>query len=544
MSKSRIFLILVFLAAIAWLVLSPRKGNRRGELNQALKAGTLGRLPDSTARGLNRLMLAYRDYLGIREPVCLNCAMDSSAKLRVYTCGPAVLRLTGCAAGNAIYDRELNAVFIDGSLVSPAAWNAKGTFGAGHTTLPFLEVYLKFVLLHELGHYFLHRDAGQSFDIFSGSGSATLRRYEAQADSFAVAHFTAIMAVDTAGTLFSPAVFENLAMNVDAKASASDKTLLCLTLMARNINLGMLFGVSPYSEFYADKAHPTFMSRSAGFLSKALESAPVKDKYYAKADWIRAQLLEISRLVAHRAILEVSVPAPLLNLGFDRDGLLVQTLDSGLYRMGYEQLKLPARPGVTEAGLERVAANKVFFDLDALYSFRTGGSFSSGNGQLFALNGGHWQAAAFHDGVPRNLDKVPVQRQPAAAWVYLGIRTVYTGCRRTGYYRGWVAGKWRRRHLDCCRVGRWISCGTSRWSPGRISAWRCCKKMGCTGNLRGFWCRIFPVMVSRRWSVLTWMSRAWRWWRANMIFPNAGCCMIPGIRGITCLLRKYRVYRM
>jgi hypothetical protein len=418
MRKVKLFTAALCIIGIGWLIISPKTFDRKEELNKSLKDHRFGILPDSVSKKLNKILFVYKEHLNITEDICLNCPVDSLRKLRFYTCDPSQVKITRCAAGNAIFDPQLNAVFIDNSLVTADEWVAKGTFGADHKNLPFLEVYLKFVLLHELGHYFLHSKETSLFDAFTPRSSAVLRRYESEADSFAVNRFTSIIEKDTSGTIFNNEIFGNLGMEIEPNITGPDKTLMCLALMGRNINLGMLFGVSPYSEFYSDQAHPTFISRSIGFLSGALQMAPVQDKFYAKAELVKSRLEQIQSIASKHSLTELKMDEPILNMEFDRSGILVQSLDSNLYHGDYNKIA-PGDPGdVTEYTLEKMASNKVYFDLDKLYTFQSGEVFSANDGQILRLKKMRWRGINNFDSLD-TFDKVPLQSQPADSIIYL-----------------------------------------------------------------------------------------------------------------------------
>lgn len=106
---------------------SPQEKSRRAELKSALKKEVIGQLPDSVSHHLTPLLNVYKNCLDIRETFCLNCAINDTFKLRVYTCNREQKELTVCTEGNTLYDQELDVIFIDQSLILPDAWNEKGT---------------------------------------------------------------------------------------------------------------------------------------------------------------------------------------------------------------------------------------------------------------------------------------------------------------------------------------------------------------------------------------------------------------------------------
>lgn len=337
--------------------------------------------------------------------------------MRFFTCEPNDVEVTGCSEGNAVYNATLNAVFIDRSLVSAERWLSRKTFGE-QGRLPFLEVYLHFILLHELGHYSLHRNS-----LNSGLGSARglLERFEAEADSFAIKHFIYLLESDTSGQFFDNEILSNLAFEPEARLTAADKALCCLALVGRNINLAMLFGVSPYSVFYSDKAHPTFIQRSRSFLATALELFPVHNQYYAKALLTERYLEQLEKTATAKAVVEIRCPEQIMDMTFDSKGLLIHSMDSNFFHATYDELSPNKNKLLKRHELERTISTPLYADFDKLFSFANGDVFSAGINELMKHTKGRWlgcpgSLASLPTG---QLLKMPVQRQPASDFVII-----------------------------------------------------------------------------------------------------------------------------
>jgi hypothetical protein len=220
-------------------------------------------------------------------------------------------------------------------------------------------------------------------------------------------------------SLFTKKVYDNLAFDEDPKALPADKTLMCLSLLARNINLAMLFGVSPYSEFYSDRAHPTFISRSINLLKTAIKTHPAGNKYFAKALLTMCLLENISSIANRQSLVEVSIISPILNLNFDNNGILVQTLDSELFRVKYCQLTNNQSSGVIRTTVRKLPINHQYFDFDRMFSFRTGETLCANETQIMVLNANCWEYAYLKLNGSFTFGKVVPQTQPAESFVYL-----------------------------------------------------------------------------------------------------------------------------
>src|SRR5205823_2412969 len=89
----------------------------------------------------------------------------SPCGLHVFSTSAGVQGLTGNPEGNGIYDRDVDAIFLDQSLFRPpqvAYLYADINVTKPRTDEPVLDGYLLFVFLHELGHRVLHRSSRRS----------------------------------------------------------------------------------------------------------------------------------------------------------------------------------------------------------------------------------------------------------------------------------------------------------------------------------------------------------------------------------------------
>ncbi|MES2107986.1 MAG: hypothetical protein V4577_04530 [Bacteroidota bacterium] len=427
MDFRRILLLLVCAGLLVWLCLSKKTAGRAEQLNAALKKGQVGRLPLKDSLQLDSLLAKIVKGAGISTPYTLNRAFDGGKELRFFTCQPSAVAVTNCSKGNAVFDAELNAVFLDQSLVVPQEWRLYDPYSGFEIKpeeLPFLRTYLEFIILHELGHFKLHHASAGFLDAGKSAHSLKWRKYEAQADSFAVRNMSLLIASDSSHTFFAPGTDGTIELKVDATTPARSKTMTGLADVGQNMTFGMLFGLSPYSAFYQDEAHPTFIDRAKGFLNGALKENKDRNSYTQRGEYTRNFLDRIEEVGKNNALVEVSLAKPVLNLNFDTKGIFIQTTDSGAFHAAYRPLspeaqgslkKVVARPLVVKP------ANRFRFEVDRLLSFGDKGTYSVAHDKTLKryAEGQGWVPAVFPKFDFTNWRLPSVAPQPAGPAVFL-----------------------------------------------------------------------------------------------------------------------------
>lgn len=413
---------------LVWLCLSKKAVSRGQQLNAVLKNGQVGGLPIKDSLQLDSLLAKILKGAGITTPYTLNRAFDGGKKLRFFTCQPSAIAVTNCSKGNAVFDAELNVVFLDQSLVVPREWliyDPDSGIQIRADELPFLRTYLEFIILHELGHFKLHHASAGFLDAGKFAHNVKWRKYEAQADSFAVSTMSRLIASDSSHTFFAPGTDGTIELKVDSTTSARSKTMTGLADVGQNMTFGMLFGLSPYSAFYQDEAHPTFIDRASGLINGALKEDPDQNAFTQRGEYTRNFLRRIAEVGKNNALVEVAVPVPLLNLNFDDKGVMIQTVDSGVFHAAYGTISPGSKGELREVRAVRLPFPKTHrykFRVDRLFSFGDGRSYSVSNDDkayVFTKKEG-WLPTSFGKFDFAGFDRFAYQPQPADSVVVAG----------------------------------------------------------------------------------------------------------------------------
>lgn len=340
--------VALLVAVAAWLALdgSPVEA-RRGAVERALEAGTIGGLSAKEeaelAAELERLVHAG----GLHLPVALNRPFTDGV-LNVFTTSPAAQEVTGNGRGNALYDAFLDAIFLDLDVVRPTrVLPMYGDFQVNefHPSDPGPRTYLEFLFLHELGHRVKHRGISRTFDLRFGGSDETQQRWEAEADDFALASFEALYARERIALPHSPG--DMLDLPVSLAPGDPHVVSAGLAAMVHERNLSLLFSGVPYSPFYSDRAHPTFVERALGLVDRSL--ARVTNPGVRTYVELSQEYLSRLHRVGASPLAEIHAPEPIVASAFDERGLLLLSRSGNLLRVTLEDLDKVLsrrRPGV------------------------------------------------------------------------------------------------------------------------------------------------------------------------------------------------------
>jgi hypothetical protein len=289
--------------------------------------------------------------------------------LQVFTTSPAAEHVRFCGKGNAVYDSMLDAVFIDEQIVYPTDWKQllatpDGGWGLDiPLTLddaPWLHVYLRFVILHELGHRQLHRHVASVFDLGPNNDQAAQRRRETDADDFAIARMRT--AYKVAGQYGIRPVEEYTGNTINFEVTdhtpIADQVQASLVEMAQDITQGRLVLPSTTSPLRDDFAHPSYLDRSASLVRQSLLSPSSDPDLMLFTDYI-SKSLERMKEASQSGIVELTAKQPVSAIQFDSRGLLVFT--KGLVqRVSYADLKrllTENRPGLVDSLAQGIAVD-------------------------------------------------------------------------------------------------------------------------------------------------------------------------------------------
>ena len=317
----------VCLGLLLWLVFQPSPTERRRTaIDNALREGRIGQLsPDQTA-WLSTTLSWMAGAAGVTDPVALN-APFLAGRLHVYTTTPASSTITHCGRGNAVYDAELDAIFLDQGLFDNNDFRtflSASVYGSvvSLNDLPFVQTYVRFLILHELGHRKLHRKRAAQFD--SDASSEGTR--EQEADAFALDRLQVAYAMPQArSNNVGAGGAEMLEMQYD-QLTNEERALVDLIGMTTGMNLSLLFISNPYAPFYRDNAHATFLTRSRGLLRAAGARTNVSVRI---AESIAAvdELLQREESALGGPLVEILAPDPIADVSYDKDGLLVTSVE-------------------------------------------------------------------------------------------------------------------------------------------------------------------------------------------------------------------------
>ena len=330
--------LIAVIGVLAWLAIEPPPRQAAwAALQQAFDRGDLGHLPQQQADALRRTITWLAPFAQVTGSIAVN-ERPRPGRLNIITTTERALAVTGCARGNAIYDAALDSVFIDEQIVLARDLPLIGEAGPRSMYTPellgFPIVYLRFVLLHELGHRYRHRGSGGFFDARHGE-----RVEEAAADLFAVRSLTAAYSADLAqgGVHLSRGAAASLQLS-PATIPVAERVWVDLLGAAASMSVSLMYSAGLFSSFYQDAAHPTFLDRATRLFSLALSSGEVSPTLKAHAVFYLENLARIKDLLA-RSVTELQLPLSVQNVAFDRGRLLVLTDHGHLYAAPLEGMK-------------------------------------------------------------------------------------------------------------------------------------------------------------------------------------------------------------
>src|SRR5437763_19963 len=173
-------------ALTIWLVISSSPSDARfAELRGLVRSGDIGKASKAEAETFDDAVRQALVSARISEQVVVN-GEPMPGRLHFYLTDPRAATFTRCAQGNAVYDADLDAVFVDRSLFSPSELGVVGKALHWEHWAPkrfaFTQTFIALMLLHELGHRKLHRHRR---GIFDARGGAAGQARELEADQFA-----------------------------------------------------------------------------------------------------------------------------------------------------------------------------------------------------------------------------------------------------------------------------------------------------------------------------------------------------------------------
>lgn len=392
---SRIAIGLISLGLVAWLAISSRPiESRVRAINDGLRSGTIGRLSSSENAEFEKTLAWLVDASGFEAGrIQVNKPYSDTTKregtLQVFVTSGEDESFTHCGFGNAIYDSELDAVFIDRGIVSSDEWNMLlsnpdgSDVSLGLENAPWLRTYLRFIVLHELAHRKLHRHLSRSFDLTQSKRASALRKIEEQADQLAYINLrngyrtAKRFGIDPdekdSGDLIN--------FKVSPQTTLADRIQISITEMAFMVSAGGLV-LSEKNPLRGDFAHPSFVNRADEFLHASLRERDIEPRLRTFTEYVQAGLQRMEAVVAN-GMAGVTSSDLIEGVSFDDQGLVI-VRGNRLERIPYGRVKsLIHEHRFVE--IQALATWALTFDrptsgkgreiVDAMWSTAGGGSF-------------------------------------------------------------------------------------------------------------------------------------------------------------------------
>jgi hypothetical protein len=331
----RTIALLIVAALVAWLAVDALSGTTKERaIRHALADGTLGALDAQKSTALQALLSKWATAAGVASEIAVN-KPPRRGRLNVYTTTPAAEAITHVGAGNAVYDPETDAIYIDTFFLEPnpylaicKAMEVSSLVGC-RDDMPSQRMVFAFIFLHELGHRQLH--GARSFAIWEKSGKPQARRMEEEADAYAFEKLRQMYGVgervsgDSEGSLAE--VIGLQSRGVDQPVTEADFWVDITSALTVHSLLNVFLSL-PYSPYYHDQAHPSLNDRTLQILDAALMQKDLPEEAVHALKAIRPVLVRQSK-ISDLPFVEVRFPEPVSNVALSADGLIARAGGSG-----------------------------------------------------------------------------------------------------------------------------------------------------------------------------------------------------------------------
>ncbi len=308
--------VFVFTLLIMLAVSEKPNTKRIATINEALDSVTIDEM---LFAGFKEQVEWIAHHAGVEEPIFFDQSIDPN-RLDIVISHAGFSDLTKCGRANAIYDPILNVIFIDEYLLWPTdlpflGWDGPSTMYS-EAEFSFWRSGLSFIIAHEFGHYNEGDRAAAFFSIdwlFSESQNVDT---ELKADAFAVTtlaqayedpEMPSSLTKNNALHLFGLGYSELKGMEL----AAAD-----MIGALKGMVLFMQFMSGPYSPFFVDSAHPSFLDRILG----ATEKLPISPNSVVSGQ-LPILTEEVKRLhsAAKSNFVEILTPGPLARVAVTRE---------------------------------------------------------------------------------------------------------------------------------------------------------------------------------------------------------------------------------
>lgn len=330
-SLTRRALLFGSLGLLGWLGLSKTPTERRRiRMNRLISAGQLGVLFEDQQNRLRDQIDWLARAAGLVERVGVNEPIRTD-RLDVVISQPQFEMLTKCSFGNAVYDPFLKTIFIDQSLLIPDSLHMLGESSAISMftldDLPFIKSYMSFIIAHEIAHHQLRDEKGSKRPraFFSASKNNADQkvdwRDEEQADEYAINLLISAYQNDSMPDWYDRSAAREAAglpfADIGPSAAASAEVIAAVSLMTDVL----LFAEGPYSPFFFDGEHPSFVDRALtafNRVSQTESSGPPSQQLPALVEGAARK----NRMIRWRAA-EILLPYPVLHVAREGSNLVI-----------------------------------------------------------------------------------------------------------------------------------------------------------------------------------------------------------------------------
>lgn len=322
-----VLVLLIFLA-----VSEPPDSKRIAAINVALASVDIDEAQFTTFREQVEWIARHA---GVEEPVFFDQSIASD-RLDVVISHENFADLTQCDRANAIYDPVSNAIFIDKYLLQPTELPFLGIDGPSavfsEADFGFWRSGLSFIIAHEFGHYKEDESAAAFFSIDWLSSEPQTVDAELKADAFAVTTLARAYVDPEMPTSLS----ENNALFLfgleysdlkGAELAAGD-----MIGALKGMTLFMQFSSGPYSPFFVDSTHPSFLQR----ILAAIEELPISPDSVVSGQ--SPILIEETRRLLSAAksdFVEIHAPGPMARVAVAEKAVFLGIRDL-IYHQGDE----------------------------------------------------------------------------------------------------------------------------------------------------------------------------------------------------------------
>jgi hypothetical protein len=238
-------------------------------------------------------------------------------RLGIYTVPAKLSTITRCGDDNAIYDADLNSIFINDTLVKGISYISDGAGRKYPVDWSSRKLYLSLVLLHELGHQKLHGKSGFLYDEkVNGAADSSARQKEVEADGFAFGRIR--LAYSRTPNPATPKITNERDLEPLEELTPQERLLTHLVSLVEGA-LGSTIKSGAHSPYQFDPAHPNFAKRLKGIVD-TIDSSTLSDKISAHY-WAARDILDRINDISNNIVGEVKFPFPAAGIYFSGDVL-------------------------------------------------------------------------------------------------------------------------------------------------------------------------------------------------------------------------------